>query len=69
MNGAADARRLKDLLGPYRNGSLPVSVSYCNNKAVADFDLGEAWKIRPEDNLIADLGKWLDPKNVQVVYS
>ncbi len=69
MNGAANARRLKELLGPYRNGSLRVSVAYSNNKATADFELGEDWKVRPDDNLIADLGKWLEPKNVQVVYA
>ena len=49
--------------------NLRVSVAYCNNKATAEFDLGEEWKVRPDDNLIADLGKWLEPKNVQVVYA
>jgi len=68
MNGAADAKMLKKVLEPYRNGSLRVSVCYTNGSAAAEFDLGEAWKIRPEDGLIADLNKWLEPKNVQVVY-
>jgi len=68
MNGAADAQRLKKVLEPYRNGSLRVSVRYTNGNAAAEFDLGEAWKVRPEDGLIADLNKWLEPKNVQVVY-
>ncbi|HEX7810887.1 MAG TPA: DNA polymerase III subunit alpha [Burkholderiales bacterium] len=69
MNGAADAKMLKKVLEPYRNGSLRVSVCYTNGSAAAEFDLGESWKIRPEDGLIADLNKWLEPKNVQVVYS
>ena len=68
MNGAADAKMLKKVLEPYRNGSLRVSVCYTNGSAAAEFDLGETWKIRPEDGLIADLNKWLEPKNVQVVY-
>jgi DNA polymerase-3 subunit alpha len=68
MNGAADAQRLKKLLEPYRNGSLRVSVAYTNGKAAADFDLGDGWKVRPDDSLIADLGRWLEPKNVQVLY-
>ena len=68
MNGAADAGRLKRILEPYRNGSLPVCVVYTNGAAEAEFDLGENWKIRPEDTLLVELGKWLEPKNVQVVY-
>jgi DNA polymerase-3 subunit alpha len=68
MNGQADARRLKKVLEPYRNGSLRVMISYTNGNAAAEFDLGEDWKVRPDDNLIAELGKWLEPKNVRVVY-
>jgi DNA polymerase-3 subunit alpha len=68
MNGAADAKKLKKVLEPYRNGSLRVSIAYTNGNAAAEFDLGEDWKIRPDDNLMAELGKWLEPKNVQVVY-
>jgi DNA polymerase-3 subunit alpha len=68
MNGAADAKKLKKVLEPYRNGSLRVSIAYTNGDAAAEFDLGEDWKIRPDDNLMSELGKWLEPKNVQVVY-
>ncbi len=68
MNGAADAKKLKKVLEPYRNGSLRVSIAYTNESAVAEFDLGEEWKIRPDDTLISELGKWLEPRNVQVVY-
>ena len=68
MNGAADAKKLKKMLEPYRNGNLRVSIAYTNENAVAEFDLGEDWKIRPDDNLMSELGKWLEPKNVQVVY-
>ena len=68
MNGAADASRLKQLLEPYRNGALKVCVAYTSAKAQAEFDLGEEWKVRPDDALIAELGKWLEPENVQVVY-
>jgi DNA polymerase-3 subunit alpha len=68
MNGQADAKRLMKVLEPYRNGSLRVSVAYTSNNAAAEFDLGDDWKIRPDDALISELGKWLEPKNVQVVY-
>ena len=68
MNGAADAQKLKQMLEPYRNGSLRVRVAYTSAKAQADFDLGEDWKVRPDDTLMTDLGKWLEPENVEVVY-
>jgi DNA polymerase-3 subunit alpha len=68
MNGAADAKKLRQLLEPYRNGSLRVCVAYASSRAQADFDLGDEWKIRPDDTLIADLGSWLEPENVRVIY-
>ncbi len=68
MNGVSDAKKLKQLLEPYRNGGLRVSVTYTSAQAQADFDLGEDWKVRPDDALISELGSWLEPENVQVVY-
>jgi DNA polymerase-3 subunit alpha len=68
MNGQADARKLKKCLEPYRNGSLRVTVSYTNGQAEVELPLGDDWKVRPDDALIAELGRWLEPRNVQVVY-
>ncbi|UCH48776.1 MAG: hypothetical protein JSU95_02950 [Betaproteobacteria bacterium] len=68
MNGDADAQKLRQLLEPYRNGNLRVCVAYTSAKAQAEFDLGEDWKVRPDDALISELGSWLQPENVQVVY-
>ena len=57
------------MLEPYRSGgNLRVRVAYTSAKAQADFDLGEEWKVRPDDTLMSDLGKWLAPENVEVVY-
>jgi DNA polymerase-3 subunit alpha len=68
MNGAADAKKLKRMLEPYRNGALRVAIAYTNANAAAEFDLGDDWKIRPDDTLISELGKWLESKNVRIVY-
>jgi DNA polymerase-3 subunit alpha len=71
MNGQADARRLQQLLEPYRtsgNGACQVVISYRNSQAVCDVALGDAWRVRPDSRLIADLGAWLAPENVQLVY-
>jgi DNA polymerase-3 subunit alpha len=72
VNGQADARRLQQVLGPYRatgSGSCQVLVEYENGKAVCKLALGEAWRVRPDSQLISDLGAWLAPENVEVVYS
>jgi DNA polymerase-3 subunit alpha len=72
MNGLADARRLQQVLGPYRasgNGSCQVLVEYENDKANCRLALGESWRVRPDAQLISELGAWLAPENVEVVYS
>jgi DNA polymerase-3 subunit alpha len=46
-----------------------VVVEYENGKAVCNVALGEAWRVRPDSQLISDLGAWLAPENVEVVYS
>jgi DNA polymerase-3 subunit alpha len=71
MNGQADARRLQQLLAPYRasgSGACQVVVSYRNAEAACEVALGDAWRVRPDSRLIADLGAWLAPENVQLVY-
>jgi DNA polymerase III subunit alpha len=71
MNGEADARRLQQLLAPYRasgSGACQVVVAYRNAEAECDVALGEAWRVRPDGRLLAELGAWLMPENVQLVY-
>ena len=71
MNGQADARRLQELLAPYRasgSGACQVVIAYRNSRAACDVALGDAWRVRPDSRLIADLGAWLAPENVQLVY-
>jgi DNA polymerase-3 subunit alpha len=63
------AKKLRELLGPYRNGPCPVSVRYRNGDAVAELRLGDDWRVKPEDGLIASLNDWLKPENVEIVYS
>ena len=71
MNGQADAKRLQQTLAPYRHagqGACQVVVLYENGKAVCQVALGDAWRVRPDSRLLAELGEWLAPDNVQVVY-
>jgi DNA polymerase-3 subunit alpha len=72
MNGQSDARRLRELLAPYRAsgpGACPVLVHYENGGASCEVALGEAWRVRPETRLLEELSEWLAPENVRVVYA
>jgi len=71
MNGEADAKRLQSLLAPYRasgGGACQVVVAYRNATAACEVALGDAWRVRPDSRLIAELGAWLTPENVQLIY-
>ncbi len=73
MNGSADARRLKELLEPYRagrdEGSCPVLVHYQGGAASCDVALGDAWRVKADEQLLAALVDYLAPENVQLSYS
>jgi DNA polymerase-3 subunit alpha len=76
MNGQTDemrdAKRLQQALLPYRasgQGTCQVIVSYSNGQVASDVVLGDAWRVRPDGRLIAELGDWLKPQNVQLVYA
>jgi len=44
-------------------------VHYENGVASCDVELGDAWKVLPDERLIGELSAWLAPKNVQIVYA
>jgi DNA polymerase-3 subunit alpha len=66
---AAAAKKLRELLAPYRNGPCPVKVRYASGAAVAEVRLGDEWRVTPDDGLIAALADWLKPENVEIVYA
>jgi DNA polymerase-3 subunit alpha len=71
MNGLADAKRLQQVLAPYRasgTGACQVVVSYGNGNGACEVALGESWRVRPDSKLISDLGDWLAPENVELVF-
>ena len=67
-NGQSSAQKLKELLAPYRNGPCPVSVVYHNHRVSCEIDLGDAWRVNLNDNLLQSLAAWLSEDNVKVVY-
>ncbi|SEK98849.1 DNA polymerase III subunit alpha [Nitrosovibrio tenuis] len=83
-NGMANAARLKELLGPYRshnsasnsngnkypgnNGLCPVRVIYRNQSAVCKIELGEAWRVSLQENLMQLLTAHFEAENIKVIY-
>jgi DNA polymerase-3 subunit alpha len=70
-NGGSNGPRLKELLGPYRNGGsggCPVSVIYSNGAATCEIELGEDWRVSLQDGLMDGLHAWFEPDNVRVIY-
>jgi len=71
MNGQADAKKLQQILAPYRgngNGTCKVFVRYQSAGAQCEVALGDAWRVRPDERLISELSAWLAPENVQLVF-
>ncbi len=67
-NGESAGGRLRELLAPYRNGACPVSVVYSSRGAMCEIELGNAWRVSLDDDLIQSLASWLKPENVRIVY-
>ncbi|SDA16667.1 DNA polymerase III, alpha subunit [Nitrosospira sp. Nsp18] len=82
-NGPSNAIKLKELLAPHRhstnNGnsgntkdddklSCPVRVVYHNRDAMCELELGDAWRVRLQDNLLQSLSAHFDAENVKVIY-
>jgi T5orf172 domain len=55
MNAAANAMLLKSLLEPYLGGDTLVSVVFKGPNAIAEFDLGEDWRIYFSREFVRDL--------------
>jgi DNA polymerase-3 subunit alpha len=75
MNGATDRtrdpKRLMDLLAPYRTmgeGGCPVLVHCESAGASCDVALGDAWRVRPDEQMLGELSAWLSPEAVEFQY-
>ena len=69
MNGNSDARKLKSLLTPFAPGSADVRVRYRNADAECELQLGKDLRVRLDDALLEALSGWLQPENVEIIYS
>ena len=62
------------LLNPFRaepeNGipGVPVDIVYTKNNFLCTVRLGEEWRVRMADTLLANLNDWTKPDGVEVTY-
>jgi len=74
LNGFADSEVLRSTIAPFAavqrqdEAQLPVRIEYGNREARCAIELGEAWRVRPDDNLLAAIGERLRPIAVSVEY-
>ena len=68
MGQSADAAQLKQILSRYRDGVIPVTVMYQGPSGEAEIDLGDDWRVKPEDSLFSELRDWLSPEGVSLKY-
>ncbi len=67
-NGQSSGSKLKELLGPHRQGPCPVAIDYMSNGARCEVKLGAAWQVNINEDLLRALGEWLKPENVNIDY-
>ena len=65
-NGLLD--ELSHRLTPYREGRCPLVVEYHNSKAKVELSFGDAWRIRPDEQLLDSLRQLIGNENVEIVY-
>ena len=51
-----------------RKAGRPAGLDHFGVEVEGDVELSDAWRVAPDDALIARLADWLAPENVQVVY-
>ncbi len=59
---------LKDILGPYRNGTCPVNLWYQSPQASTRLTLGASWQVQPDDELLQELSFRLGAEAVGLSY-
>jgi DNA polymerase-3 subunit alpha len=67
-SGMRFADALGRQLGPHRNGSAVVRLSYARGDAQGMLRLGEAWRVRLNDELLRQVRRLLGEQNVRVRY-
>ena len=62
------ARTLREAIESYRVGATPICIDYCRRDARARLALGDAWAVRPADDLITRLRDVAGAERVRIEY-
>ena len=62
------AGTLREAIESYRAGNIPILIDYRRQKARARLVLGDAWTVRPADELLARLGDVAGRDRVRIEY-
>ncbi|MGM0570763.1 DNA polymerase III subunit alpha [Marinobacter sp.] len=66
QNGLLD--KLDSTLRPFRNQGSPVWIEYQGEGASTRIELGENWRVQPDDNLLLELRYLVGDNRVELVY-
>ena len=66
QNGLLD--KLDTTLRPFRNDGSPVWIEYRSDQACTRIELGESWKVQPDDSLLLELRYLVGDNQVELVY-
>jgi len=59
---------IQKILSSNRSGNCKISIQYHNADAVCNLDMGDKWRINPDDNLLESLKNLLGNDNVSLEY-
>lgn len=62
-------KELEERCLPYQDGNCDLQLSYRGQEAAGTMVCGDAWKLRPADELLRKLERLLGPEHVEVIYS
>ena len=65
-NGFLD--KFQETVGPYTGGACPMVFRYSNATATAPLTLGDAWRIKPDGELLEKIAALHDKCTAELVY-
>ncbi|QSX41874.1 DNA polymerase III subunit alpha [Shewanella cyperi] len=60
--------KFAELVGPWRQGAVPMLINYRQAQASGQFRLGDDWRVNPSDELVLALQTLLGPDKVRIVF-
>ena len=60
--------KLDTTLRPFRCEGSPVWIEYSSPEASTRIELGESWRVQPDDNLLLELRYLVGDQSVELVY-